>query len=170
MIIDIGAERTNFCIIDNGTPVTHQSIESGGNKADKILQNILGVPHEQVEQVKYDLFENLALPNNKIISEQKFLDIFMPVIDPIVKEIEVSLEIFLRQSGNEGKRPEKIILTGGMGFVPYFSKYISDKFKVKSYLGDPWARIVYQEGLKPILSQIGPRMSVAIGLALKNLV
>jgi len=169
MIIDIGSERTSFFIIDQGMPITHQSIESGGDKIDRILQNILGVEHNLVEQMKYDLFDYISATSNNILSEQKWLDILMPVIDPILKEIEVSLELYLRQTGNEGKRPEKIILTGGMGLMPFLAKYIQEKFKIKCYVGDSWARVVYQEGLKPVLRQIGPRMSNAIGLALRNI-
>ncbi len=170
MIIDIGSERTNFFIIDGGVPITNQSIESGGDKIDKILQNILGVEHDMVEQSKYDLFDYLSATSNNVLSEQKWLDILMPVVDPIIKEIDVSLELYLRQTGNEGKRPEKIILTGGMSLMPFLAKYIQEKFNIKCYVGDSWARVVYQEGLKPVLRQIGPRMSVAIGLALRNIV
>ena len=94
----------------------------------------------------------------------------MPVVDPIIKEIEVSFELYLRQTGNEGKRPEKIILTGGMGSLPFLAKHIQEKFKIKCYVGDAWARVVYQDGLKPVLREIGPRLSVAIGLALRNVV
>ena len=169
IIIDIGSERTNFFIVDQGMPITHQSIESGGDKIDKILQNILGIERDLVEQVKHDLFDFLSATSNNILSEQKWLDILMPVVDPILKEIEVSLELYLRQTGNEGKRPEKIILTGGMGLMPFLAKYIQEKFKIKCYVGDSWARIVYQEGLKPVLRQIAPRMSVAIGLAMRNI-
>lgn len=170
MIIDIGSERTNFFIIDQGVPITHQSIESGGDKIDKILQNILGIESGLVEQAKYNLFDYLSANSNNILSEQKWLDILMPVIDPILKEIEVSLELYLRQTGNESKRPEKIILTGGMALMPFLAKYIQEKFKIKCYVGDSWARVVYQDGLKPVLRQIGPRMSVAIGLAMRNIV
>jgi type IV pilus assembly protein PilM len=170
MIIDIGSERTNFFIIDQGMPITHQSIESGGDKIDKILQNILGVEPALIEQAKYDLFDYLSANSNNILSEQKWLDILMPVVDPIMKEIDVSLELYLRQTGNEGKRPEKIILTGGMALMPFLAKYIQDKFKIKCYVGDSWARIIYQEGLKPVLRQIGPRMSVAVGLAVRSIV
>jgi type IV pilus assembly protein PilM len=171
MLIDIGAERTNFFIVEQSVPITHQIIESGGVKADRILRGILGVGQEEVGQVKHDLFNYLSSTRDtSLLSEQKFIDIMMPVIDPITKEIGLSFELFLRQSGNENKKPEKIILTGGMGFMPYLANYISDKFKVKCFLGDPWARVVYQEGLKPMLHQVGPRMSVAIGLALRNMV
>lgn len=170
MIVDIGSERTNFFIIDQGAPMTHQTIESGGDKIDKVLQNILGIDSELVERVKYDLFDFLPSNPNNALGEQKWLDLLMPVIDPILKEIELSLEVYLRQTGNEGKRPEKIILTGGMALVPFLSKYIEQKFNIKCYVGDSWARVVYQDGLKPILRQIGPRLSVAIGLALRNVV
>jgi type IV pilus assembly protein PilM len=171
MLIDIGAERTNFFIVEQSVPITHQIIESGGVKADRILRGILGVGQEEVGQVKHDLFNYLSSTRDtSLLSEQKFIDIMMPVIDPITKEIGLSFELFLRQSGNENKKPEKIILTGGMGFMPYLANYISDKFKVKCFLGDPWARVVYQEGLKPMLHHVGPRMSVAIGLALRNMV
>ena len=169
MIIDIGSERTNFFIIDQGVPITHQSIESGGDKIDKVLQNILDVDRNLVEQAKYDLFDYLSANSNNILSEQKWLDILMPVVDSIIKEVEVSLELYLRQTGNEGKRPEKIILTGCMALWPLLAKYIQEKFKIKCYVGDSWARVVYQEGLKQVLRQIGPRLSVAIGLALRNI-
>jgi type IV pilus assembly protein PilM len=169
MIVDIGAERTNFFIVEKGIPVTHQSIESGGVKADRILRGILGAEQETIGQMKYDLFDYLSAGRDTVLGEQKFLDMLMPVIDPIVKEIGLSFELFLRQTGNEGKKPEKIIITGGMGFMPYLASYISEKFKIKCFLGDPWARIVYQDGLKPMLRQIGPRMSVAIGLALRSM-
>ncbi len=170
IIVDIGSERTNFFIVDQGMPITHQSIESGGDKIDRILQNILGVEHGSVGQIKHDLFDYLSPTSNNTLGEQKWLDILMPVVDPILKEIEVSLELYLRQTGNEGKRPEKIVLTGGMSLLPFLAKYIQEKFKIKCYVGDSWARIVYQEGLKPVLRQIGPRMSVAVGLAMRNIV
>ncbi len=170
MVIDFGSERTSFFIIDQGVPITHQSIDAGGDKVDKIMQNVLGTEPDSLEQIKHDLFDFLPTGANNLLTEQKWLDIFMPVIDPILKEIEVSLEVYLRQSGNAGKRPERIILTGGMAMMPFLAKYIESKFKIKCYVGDAWARVVYQDGLKPILRKIGPRMSVAVGLAMRDIV
>ncbi len=167
MIIDVGAERTNFFIVDQGAPVTHHIIETGGNKIDSILQNILGMDKDSVEQIKSDLSKFLT---TRGYNKTNLLEIFMPMIDPVEKEIRYSFDLFLRQSGNENKNPEKIILTGGGALLPYLTNYLADKFKVKCYVGDPWARVVYQESLKSLLHEIGPRMSVAIGLALRNMV
>ncbi|KKQ55012.1 MAG: hypothetical protein US74_C0045G0015, partial [Parcubacteria group bacterium GW2011_GWA2_38_13] len=40
---------------------------------------------------------------------------------------------------------------------------------MRVYLGDPWARVIYPEELKPALAEVGPRFSVAIGLAMKEI-
>lgn len=170
VLVDMGAERTNLFIIDRSTPITHQSIDFGGNKVDRILQNILGVEEEEIGQIKYDLFHYLTERNKTPLTPDKFLEMFTSVLDPIIKEMELSFEIFLRQPGNETKRVEKVILTGGMAAMPFLTDYISGKFNLKCYVGDPWARVVYQNSLKPLLHEIGPRMSIAIGLALRNVV
>jgi len=176
MVIDMGAERTNFYIIDTGIAITHHSIEMGGMKINKILSKALNVDDTQVETMKQDLFgyifenEKNGVNSDDRMTKSEFLNLFMPIIDPVMKEIGYSFDLYLKQSGNELKSPERVILTGGAGFMPYLPEFISEKFNIKSYIGDPWGRVVYQEGLKPLLRQIGPRMSVSIGLALRNLV
>jgi type IV pilus assembly protein PilM len=170
MIVDIGAERTNLFIIDDTRTITHHSIQVGGNKINRLLQTIWGTEEVLVEQMKFDLFRRMiTTPDESLLPKEKFLDIFNSVLDPIVKEVEYSFALYLEQSSNQGKRPEKIIITGGGGLFPYLSSYLADKFKMKCYIGDPWGRVVYQEGLKPLLNETGPRMAVAIGLALRGI-
>jgi len=168
MIVDIGAEHTNFFIIDSGAAITHNSVEIGGDKIDKILTDLWRVNTDLVGKMKKDWFGKLLLEKDSV-RKQQFLNTFRAVVDPIMKEIEYSFELYLRQSTNINKRPEKVVLTGGGAFFPFLIDYISEKFKIKCYVGDPWGRVVYQDGLKSILNQIGPRMSVAIGLALRNM-
>ncbi|MEK7623555.1 MAG: pilus assembly protein PilM [Patescibacteria group bacterium] len=161
MVVDIGAERTNFFIIDSSVPVTHRSIQIGGHDIDRILADTLGVEAQHIPQIKFDISQNSGIPLPG--------DAWLAVVDSIVKEIEYGFELYLHQSGNEQKRPEKIILTGGAALFPPIAAAISGHFPMKVFVGDPWARVVYQDRLKPLLDVIGPRMSVAIGLALRNL-
>lgn len=162
MVVDIGAERTNFFIIDQGLPVTHRSVQMGGDVLGAILQEKLGLSAEEIMAVKQDLSK---LPGNKIPAEA-----FMRLIDPIIKEIQYSFDLFLHQTGNENKRPEKIILTGGACLFPPIAEMIRESFSMKVFIGDPWARVVYQQGLKGMLDKIGPRMAGAIGLALRGMI
>ncbi len=170
MIIDIGAERTNFYIVDRTVPMTHNTIEMGGRRVDAILQNTLKIKPELVGRVKRDIFNYVETAGKGAASPDVILSIFNGFVDPILKEVEYSIDLFLRQSGNEQKRPEKIVLTGGAAHFPFLAGYIADKFKIKCYIGDPWGRVVYQDALRPVLRSIAPRMAVAIGLALRNMV
>ena len=96
--------------------------------------------------------------------------IFMPLVDIVTREIEYSFDLFLSQTGNNGKKPEKIILTGGVSVLPFFKDEIEKRFSLKVFVGDPWARTVYQDGLRQVLDGIGPRMAVSIGLAMRNII
>ncbi|MBU2542037.1 pilus assembly protein PilM [Patescibacteria group bacterium] len=159
MVVDIGAERTNFFIIDQGLPMTHRSISRGGRSIDALLIESLGIEKDWTGQIKKDISKMEKVPK----------DIFMPVVDTIIKEIDYGFNLFLSQSSNKGKKPEKIILTGGVSVMPFFKEEIQKKFSAKVFIGDPWARTVYQDGLKQILDNIGPRMAVSIGLAIRNI-
>lgn len=160
MIVDIGAERTNFFIIDNGIPVTHQSIQMGGRNIDDTLSRFLGLPVDVVKSIKHDI--------SRKASAELSTEPFRTLLDPIAKEIQYNFDLYLKQSGNQKKRPEKIILTGGSALFPPIADYLRSVFSLRVFLGDPWARTIHQDGIKDVLDEIGPRMAVSIGLALRN--
>jgi len=169
MIVDIGSERTNFFIVENAVPMTHHSIEMGGDRVNKILASRLGVGEEMIDQIKMDLFGSI-FHNNTLVDEGKMLDLFSVAVEPIIKEIDYSFEVYLKQQLNQNKVPDKIVLTGGGAFMPYLAKQIENKFNKRCFVADPWAKLVYQEKLRPLLNKIGPRMSVSVGLALRNMI
>jgi len=159
MVVDVGAERTNLFIIDNGLPMTHRSLQLGGNTIDSIISDRLGIDSALVSQVKEDVSYG---------GVDMSTDAFMSFLDPLAKEIQYSFDLYFKQTGNEGKKPEKIILSGGGGLFPPIASYLSRAFPLKVFVGDPWARVIFQSGLQPILRDVGSRMSVAIGLALRH--
>src|SRR3989339_309017 len=63
----------------------------------------------------------------------------------------------------------KIILSGGSVMLPNLANYLSKILDINVIVGDPWSRISYPEDLKPLLHEIGPRLSVAIGLAMREI-
>lgn len=162
MIVDIGAERTNFFIVDGGLPMTHRSIQIGGKSINSILTEQMAVSTDLVDHIKADVAG--------LDWSQRSVEMFDAVLDPIVKEVTYSFDLFLGQTGNEGKKPEKIVLTGGSSVFPPLQARLEKEFDMRVFVGDPWARIVYQQELKPLLSTLGPRMAVSIGLALRNVV
>ena len=160
MVVDVGAENTDLFIVDNGVPMTHRSLQLGGSNIDEILKEKLGLEKEDIHQIKKDLSSGVL---DKIPNE-----LFLSVLEPLAKEIQYSFDLYIKQNGNENKKPEKIILTGGTSFFPPVESYLKSQFSLNIFICDPWARVIYQDGLKVVLDMVGPRMSVAIGLALKN--
>ncbi len=160
LLIDIGAERSNFFIVHQGLPLTHRSIHIGGKMYNAILADALKVPQNDIEQVKKDL--------SSVKAADIPAELFTSVIEPLIKEVEYAMDVFAHQTGSDGQKIEKIILTGGASLFPLILATIEKRFACKSFIGDPWARVIYQQGIKDVLDTVGPQMAVSIGLAMRH--
>lgn len=167
MLVDLGAVTTNISIIDKGIPILNRSIDTGGMFITEAIQRNMNVDKEQAEQIKKDLSLTATLGPEEILPRQ-----IEQAITPLINEIKYVFNIY--QGSNqptEGGRKaiEKIILAGGSAFLPNLTNYISKLLDIKVFIGDPWARVVYPEDLKPALDEIGPKFAAAIGLAMRNI-
>ncbi len=157
MIVQIGANSTNIFIVDKGVPILSRSIDVGGLAITKAISKNLNISLEKAEQFKYDLAasgEGTTMP--KMISD---------VVLPIFNEVKYIMEVF---GTKEGYTVEKIILTGGSAMLHGLPEYLSNQLDINVVIGDPWFRVAYPVEIKPVLEQIGPRLAVAIGLAMSE--
>jgi len=161
IIAEIGANTTDIAVIDGGIPMLSRSIDIGGLTITKAISANLNIGIERAEQFKYDMgvagdgAEQNVIP--KTITE---------TISPIVNEIKYTLNLF---ESKNNKKIEKIVFSGGSAMLINLTDYLSKIINKRVIIGDPWARISYPIELRPSLKEIGPRMSVAIGLALRQL-
>ena len=168
IIVDLGAKATNISLVQNGLPVINRSIELGGNNITAEIAQNLDISAERAEQFKYDIGISDNGSNSSVFKSIE------STITPIIDEINYTMDFFKEQlalgQNLEKENIEKIILTGGSSLLSYLPDYLSQKLNKKVYLGDPWARIVYPEELKPIFEDIGPKLAVPIGLAMREIV
>lgn len=161
MIVDIGNQATSIIIISDGVPTHSRSIDVGGKTITKSLIDIMGVSEKQAEQFKRDM--GVSVTEETI---EKLPQPIRYVINSIVNEIRYILNIYQSQN----KKPmSKVILTGGSAFLANLTTYIQNIFNMKAYVGDPWARVVHPVEIDAMLKQLGPRLSVAIGLAMREI-
>lgn len=160
LIIDMGKVFTSFTYVARTVPQVDIVIETGGNKVNEVLARAWNKSPDEVEEMKVELFEDAEMSD-----DPQIVTMLQPIHTPIVKEIELVLETARRSAIGSLTRPDKIILTGGAARCPGLAKKIEQHFSIKTYAGDPWTRVVAPVGLKPVLDRIGPRFSVAIGLA-----
>lgn len=159
MIIDIGSVTSDICIINKGVPVLNRSIDIGGLTISKAIAGSLNVNLERAEQFKRDFGVSTAGGEgiNKTIADS---------ISPIINEIKYVFDLY---QGQGTQAVEKIVLAGGSAFLPNLTDYLEKLFNKPTIIGNPWDRVVYPEDLKPVLDEIGSRLAVAIGLAMRDI-
>lgn len=157
LVADLGSVRTNLVVISNGIPMISRSLDVGGLAITKIIAGHMGIGIAEAETVKRDLGgSNSEMP--KAVADQ---------LQIIANEMRYHLNLY--QNQGEGQPVEKILLTGGGSRLPGLAGAIEHMLGIKTFLGDPWARVIYPEPLRPVLDEIGPRFAVAIGLAMRDI-
>ncbi|HPI66977.1 MAG TPA: pilus assembly protein PilM [bacterium] len=160
MMVDVGNITSDITVVENSIPILSRSVDVGGHSITQAIINSMHVDEKRAEQFKRDIgFANDQSNLPKIIES---------VINPIINEIKYCFDLYA--SAQSERRIEKIILTGGSSFLPQIDKYLAQLLNIKVYIGDPWARVIYPLELKPILMSIAPRLSVAVGLAMREIV
>lgn len=160
LIVDVGYERTNITVVQQGVPFLHRSIKAGGSSVTAMIAKQMGISIAEAEQTKRDLMTSDVADLPPVLKES---------MQPILHEVKYSLELFAAQDFNEQTNIEKIIVTGGSAHLPQLDRFLTDALNLNVYLGDPWARVATPTGLRPVLDEVGPRFSVSIGLAMKEI-
>ena len=155
LILDMGSSRSSISIVEKGIPFLTRSINVGGNLVTKKIMEQMKVSEAEAEQMKKDL------PNLPPMLES--------ALAPILHEIQYALQLYARMELTELKRVEKVILTGGSAHLPNLPEYLAAALNLNVYRGDPWARVSTPTDLRPVLDEIGPRMAVSIGLAMREI-
>ena len=161
MIAEIGANSTDIFIVKESIPVLNRSLAVCASTVTKALSEKLGMTYSQAEQFKFDLSVSLG-PDSK----EELPKLIGQTLEPIVTEMQYMLDFFRSQNGGE---IEKIILSGGGSMLLNLADYFSKRLNIKVIVGDPWNRINYAEELKPVLSEVGAKLAVAIGLAMREI-
>ncbi len=160
MIIDLGAATSSLTVVEKGVPALNRSIEVGGMMITRAISTSLNVNLERAEQFKQDLSLDAETADNilPLTVEQAF--------SSILHEIKYTINLYQEQNN---KRIEKVILTGGSSLLGHLSGYLSKELGINTYLGDPWARVIYPTELKPVLDRLGARFAVAVGLGMREI-
>lgn len=162
LLVDVGENVSSIMIVSKGLPILKRTLNIGGTTFTQYIADHLKLELPQAEQNKIDLSITYR-PGGE------FPEFLEAVVNPLINEIEYLVKLYKEKAQTNSKLIEKIILTGGGSLLPNLSTHISRKTNLPTYLGDPWARIVYPEDVFPLLREVGPRFSVSIGLAMEQI-
>ncbi len=163
-LIDIGARSTTCSILEKGVLKISHSFNIGSNELTEILARSLNIDYNKAEELKRNY--GLALSDNTFgKSRQKIREILLPLIDTILSEVK---KIFRNFYQTEGKEVEKIILAGGVAFLPGLKEYFYNDFKKEIIIANPFLNISYPSILAKTLEKNGSSYAIAVGSALKG--
>lgn len=160
MLIDLGANSSDICIVKESIPYLNRSLTVSGAGVNDAIAQKLNLQSDKAERMKIDLSLNREEQTGEVPA------LILAAIDPIITEARYMLELFQ----SEGSRKvEKIILTGGGSMLVNLAAYLENALNLRVVIGNPWFRVNTSLELQPVLNEVGPKLAVAVGLALRGI-
>lgn len=157
LLIDMGARNTNVSIVEDGSVRASHNFDLSGRDLTRAVSRSLGLNWGRAEKLKIE----------KGLEDEAVANILIPMLDRISSEIEKVGGLYKRRYGKEIAR---FFLAGGGSQFPGIEKYFTGRFVKEIKIGDPFGNIIYPSILAETLQEVGPTFSVAVGLALRELV
>lgn len=162
IIVDIGSKITNILVVDNGYVMLNKGLDTSGNEITRALVHALNINYKRAEILKRE--RGLT---GKSGGDSSVDQVILPVIGLIANEISRISSVYFYKSN---KKIERVILCGGSAQLPGLAEYLSGNLHLPVSIGDPWGRIDYNPpSLGPVLKELAPSFSIAVGLAMREL-
>ncbi len=161
MIVNLGAKATDFTIVSDGVVRVTRNIDVGGVEISRSLASGLGIDLERADKLKKSDRVNLLDPRGETSR------LIAPAIGMITDEMKRLREIYHKKSPL--KKIEKVIFTGGTSKMSTLIEFFSKEIGVECQRGNPLARIGVSKKNLPLLEEVAPELTVALGLAMRGL-
>lgn len=160
-LLNIGASIMNINITRGGMPLFMRDVSVGGNQYTDILQKELSLSFEDAEKLKMGqtisrVAPDAELPHLRSISELLLL------------EIQKTFDYFRQTTSSDPI--QAIYLAGGTARIKGLPDLLKSEFGLPVEIIDPFRKIqVSPAKFDPaFITELGPRMTVAVGLALRG--
>jgi type IV pilus assembly protein PilM len=160
-LLNLGASVMNINIVRGHTPLFTRDVSVGGNQYTDSLQKELDLGFDEAETLK----TGVTLPG---ISDEARMPVIRSVSEIIVLEIQRTFDFFRATAG--GEQIQKIYLAGGSARVYGLPDLMKQEMGIPVEQLNPFRRIHAPEAsaIGETVSEQGPRLSVAVGLALRS--
>lgn len=158
--INFGHRTTTLAITDRGKLRVSHNFGRGSQELTKTLERGLGINYERAEAIKKEV------GISEKIEEKEIASVIAPFVETLLAEVERFISIYNRKAP---RAVQKINLTGGGSNLKGLVEHTVARFGLEVNRGNPFARTVTPAFMQPLLRELGPSFSVAVGLALHQL-
>ncbi len=161
VIVDIGSRSTNIVFLEGGQLTWNAQTDFAGSSLTQALVNSLSINPLRAEELKKERGIVGTGPNYELST------IMMPFLDAIINEVKKAQFAYQAQFPM-GKPAERLMLSGGGANLLGIEKYIEKEFNIPVVRANPFSHFGYRPEIEPLVAELNPLMSVALGLGLKQ--
>lgn len=160
IVIDIGSRSTNIIFMDQGKLIWSMQTDFASASLTQALATSLSINPLRAEELKKERGIMTGGPSYELST------IMLPFVDAIINEVKKAQFTYTQQYP-AARALERVVLTGGGANLLGLTAYCEREFGVPAVKAAPFLQVEYAAGLAPIVAELNPVMSVAIGLAMK---
>ena len=160
-LLNVGASIMNIVIARSGIPLFTRDVSVGGNQYTDTLQKELDLSFEDAERLK----QGMEVAN--VTQEQKLPHI-RSVTEILMLEVQKTFDFFRQTASTDNI--QHIYVSGGTAKTEGLVDQLKSEFNIPVETINPFQK-VFVDGKKfdvGYVDEIAPRMSVAVGLALRS--
>ncbi|NIU87075.1 MAG: type IV pilus assembly protein PilM [Nitrosopumilaceae archaeon] len=159
-LVNVGASIINVNILREGISIFTRDITTGGNQFTEMIQKEFDVNFEEAEKMKYSLGSDS--------SSQELKRIAGDFNNMICGEIKRTLDFFTNTIWKE--KVNSVLIGGGSSKIPEMEETLKSMANTNVEILNPFRNIGYsnKDFDSDYISDIGPKMSIATGLALRK--
>ncbi len=159
VVVDIGSRSTNIAFLDQGQLKFNAQSDFAGASLTQALATSLGITPLRAEELKKDRGIIGVGPGSELST------IMLPFLDAIINEVKNSIFKYQNQFPQFPKI-ERLILSGGGANLAGIETYFEKEFGFPVVKAAPFSQFEYPSSMIPMIPELNPIMSVALGLAL----
>ncbi len=161
IIVDIGSRSTNIALAEGGQLKQNAKSDFAGSSLTQALATSLSINPLRAEELKKERGVLSTGPSYELST------IMLPFLDAIINEVKKAQFNYQSQFLGAAKM-ERVILSGGGANLLGVEKYFQGELGIPVVKATPLVRFEYPSVMEPLVPELNPHMSVALGLALRE--
>jgi type IV pilus assembly protein PilM len=165
LVVNVGLVDVDMMVLRNGYVRFSRNVGLGGTTFNKAIAQALAVTEEQAEEYK----KSYGLDN--VAMEGKIATAMKPVAETLITEVKRTMTFY--SSRNSFCEFKKVVFSGGSAVMPGLLAYSAENLGMEVELANPFVNIEFSSRVasrRDELLNLGPMYTVAMGLALKEIV
>lgn len=162
ILMDLGAQKTQFMIYKNGVMVFFKEINIGGLTITEEIQRQMGVNYSEAESLKIHGDGSGNIP-------EEIVDLINQVLDTFFAELKKTIDFWVNSTSEEAF--DGCILTGGSALIPGLPEALQELFETEVQILNPFTTMSYNQNniSEDMINEIAFKGVCAIGLAMRSL-